>query len=421
MSLLKNIKSFLFIIIISLLSCSKNNGNNGGNGGGGGGTTTVNAEVTILAAQNNQTIQGFGCATVFNPSNTSAYTSQEFERLFGSGTGQVGLSILRIRVATDNNWRATELNHALWAKNLGAKILASPWSPPAEMKTNGSLIGGSLKPDSSAAYAKYLNDFANFMAANSAPLYAVSVQNEPDWNPSYEGCVWTAGQMSDFIKNHGHLITSTRLLAPELVNNNQTYINTLLNDNAVIANLDILGTHIYGGGIVENGLAKALNKEVWMTEHLDTNTHYAANMATAVEIHNCLTIANFSAYIWWYGKRFYGPIGQDGIVTKRGYVISQFARFIRPGSVRLGASANSRADVLISVYKNGVKKVIVAINTGANNVNQKVTVQDATVSQFIPYLTTSSKNAEQGTAITAAANSFNYTLPPNSIVTFVEQ
>ncbi len=289
------------------------------------------------------------------------------------------------------------------------------------MKTNGNIIGGSLIPDSAAAYGRYLNDFALYMAANGAPLYAISVQNEPDWNPSYEGCQWSADQMRDFLKNQGHLISATRLMAPELVNNNQSYINTLLNDPGAVANLDLLGTHIYGGGIVENATAKTLNKEVWMTEHLDTNIYYTANINTAVEIHNCLTQANFNAYIWWYGKRFYGPIGQDGLVTTRGYVMSHFSRFIRPGAVRIGTGANTRSEVLVSAYINSGKKVIVAINTGLNNVNQQFTLQGGGIGNILPYTTTGSRNADQGALISPVSNVFSFMLPPNSITSFVEQ
>lgn len=417
------VKNCSIAIVLSaaalLASCGKDK-----NTGTGGGTTpvpTVDADVSILAAQTHQVIQGFGCATAFTPPNTTTYTSNDFDKLFGTGDGKIGLSIVRIRLASDDPWRAVELNHAKWAIQNGARVLATPWSPPANMKTNNSIIGGALKPDSGAAYAKYLNDFANYMAANGAPLYAVSVQNEPDWNPSYEGCPWSAAEMTSFLKNHGHLITATKLMAPELVNNNQTYVNTILGDNAAVANLDILGTHIYGGGIVENTTAKSLNKEVWMTEHLDTNYHYTANINTAKEIHNCLTTANFSAYIWWYGKRFYGPIGQDGAVTKRGYIMSHFARFIKPGAIRIGSSANSLSDVLVSAYNNGTKKVIVAINTALYNVKQKITVQGAAVSNVVAYTTTELKNMEQGSAISVANSSFSFTLPANSITTFVEQ
>lgn len=379
------------------------------------------AQVTILAAENNQTIQGFGSATVFTPPNTSALTSEEFDRLYGSAAGQVGLNFLRIRVASDDNWRTVELNYAKAAIQRGAKVFATPWSPPANMKTNNNIIGGKLISDSAKAYAKYLNDFAIFMQTNGAPLYAISVQNEPDWETTYESCVWTATEMRDFLKNQAGLITATKIMAPELVNNNQSYVNTILSDSIAMARLSIVGTHIYGGGIVENLLATAKGKQVWMTEHLDTDTNYTANLNTAVEIHDCFTKANFSAYIWWYGKRYYGLIGQDGIVTKRGYILSHFARFIKEGAVRLGTAPNSRTEVLISAYKNGSKKVVVAINTGSGQVNQTITFKDATANSFVPYVTTSSNNVVQGNAITTLNNTFIYSIPPYSVATFVEQ
>jgi glucuronoarabinoxylan endo-1,4-beta-xylanase len=410
-------KLLMLSLATFLVYCSKPKTNNNVPGG----TSNINAEITILAADNKQLIQGFGCATVFNPPNTTALTNAEFDRLFGSNSGQVGLNILRIRLAADATWRQTELDHAKAAILRGARVIATPWSPPANMKTNNSLIGGSLKTDSNAAYAKYLNDFADYMSANGASIYAVSVQNEPDITVSFESCDWTADAMRSFIKEQGHFITSTKLMAPESFNNNQTYTNTILNDAGAAANLDIVAGHIYGSGIVENPVAKNLNKEVWMTEHLDTNITYTGNLNTAIEIHDCLTKANFNAYIWWYGKRFYGPIGQDGLVTKRGYIISQFARFVKPGSMRIGTTGNSRLDVLISAYKNGNKKIIVAINTGNYDINQKFKIQDATVSGVIPYLTTESKNSEQAALITTTNDSFVYTLPPKSIVTFVEQ
>jgi glucuronoarabinoxylan endo-1,4-beta-xylanase len=261
------------------------------------------------------------------------------------------------------------------------------------MKTNNDIIAtnGKLISDSAAAYAKYLNDFALYMSSNGAPLHAISVQNEPDWPATYEGCVWTAVEMRDFLKNHGGTITATQLMAPELVNNNQAYVNTILSDDAAAANVDIVGTHLYGGGIVENELAKTKGKEVWMTEHLDTLTTYTANLNTAIEMHDCFTKANFNAYIWWYGKRFYGVIGQDGAVTKRGYMISHFSRFIKQGAVRLATLPNSRIDVLISAYSVGLKKVIVAINTGTNDVNQKISFEGASAGSFVPYVTNNQK------------------------------
>jgi glucuronoarabinoxylan endo-1,4-beta-xylanase len=404
----------LLVLLVGITGCSKKNSNSGET------TPVVNADIVINTAENNQVIQGFGCATVFTPPSTSPLTSEEFDRLFGTANGQVGLTILRIRIASDDAWRATELNYAKAAIQRGAKVFATPWSPPAAMKTNKSILKGKLIADSAAAYAKYLNDFALYMAANGAPLYAVSVQNEPDWEPEYESCVWTATEMSNFLKNYGGTITATRLMAPELVNNNQTYINTILNDAGAAANLDIIGTHLYGGGLVENTAAKNMGKEVWMTEHLDTLTTYNAAINTAIEIHECFTKANFSSYIWWYGKRFYGPLGQDGQVTKRGYVISHFAKFVKPGAVRLGTGLNTRTDVLISAYNSNNKKVLIAINWGSNDVKQKITFQGTSVASMLPYITTASKNAEQASAIAVTNNAFEYLLPSKSVVTFTE-
>ncbi len=407
----------LFLTLVILQSCSK-----GGDSGNSPPPAVYDAQVIINASESHQVIRGFGCASVFNPPSTSAITSAEFDRLFGQGNGQVGLTLLRIRVASDDDaWRTTELNYSKEVIKRGGKIIACPWSPPAKFKTNNNLIGGKLITDSGSAYAGYLNDFALFMQANGAPLYAISVQNEPDWDPSYEGCVWTSEEMRDFIKKHGVKISATRLMAADLVNNNQTYMSTIINDDGAMANLDILSTHIYGGGIIDNPTARNKGKEVWMTEHLDTVTNHIANLNTAAEIHHCLAKANFNAYIMWYGKRFYGAIGQDGMVTKRGYFVSQFARFIKEGAIRLGTSNNSRNEVLVSAYKNGTKKVIVIVNTGTGQINQKLIFKDASAGSFIPYITSQNKNAEQAIQIAASGDNFNYTVPPLSVVTFVEQ
>src|SRR6187401_1881668 len=113
------------VLFLFLLSCAKKSNDNNT---GGGTTTVIESDVTILANEDKQVIQGFGCATVFSPPNTTPLTNDEFDRLFGSGNNQVGLNFLRIRIASDDAWRATELNHAKAAIQRGAKVFASPWS-----------------------------------------------------------------------------------------------------------------------------------------------------------------------------------------------------------------------------------------------------------------------------------------------------
>ncbi len=177
-------------------------------------THTTAAPAQIDAAATQQIIRGFGGATVFYP--TTPLAPSDLDSLFGNGPGQIGLTLLRIRIASDDlNWRALELSNAQGAIARGANVIATPWSPPAAMKSNNSTIGGVLNAASYADYATYLNAFATMMAANGAPLYAISVQNEPDIVVTYESCSWTPTQMLTFCQNNAGAITATRVIMPE--------------------------------------------------------------------------------------------------------------------------------------------------------------------------------------------------------------
>ena len=65
------------------------------------------------------------------------------------------------------------------AINPAIKILGSPWSPPAWMKTNNDTRGGRLKPEYYAAYAKYFVKYIQQMKAEGITIDAITVQNEP--------------------------------------------------------------------------------------------------------------------------------------------------------------------------------------------------------------------------------------------------
>ncbi len=374
------------------------------------------ATAEIDAGALRQVIRGFGGATVFRP--TVPLTEAELDALYGNGPGQIGFSLLRIRVAEDATWRALELKNALGVRARGGEVMATPWSPPAEMKTNNSLIGGRLKPENYARYATYLNEFAGYMAAGGAPLLAISVQNEPDYQVTYESCDWSPAEMLDFCRNHARAVTATRLIAPESFQYRRAISDPLLNDSAALANVDIIGTHIYGAAITPYPLADAKRKERWMTEHLVLDYDWSASLATAKELHDCLATAEFSAYIWWYAVRYYGPLGEDGIVTKRGHVMSQFAKFIRPGFHRVTATASPAARVYVSAYVRD-QLVIVAINQNPTPVTQRFQITQGTVERVKPWLTTETRNVEPQPELMVTAGAFDALLPAQSVTTFV--
>src|SRR5581483_4682229 len=94
---------------------------------------------TINIASNLQTIDGFGFSTAWTPAMTSA----QGNTLFGTSSGQLGFSLLRVRIDPNESW-GNEPSNAATAHSHGAKVLGTPWTPPASEKTNNSTICGDL-------------------------------------------------------------------------------------------------------------------------------------------------------------------------------------------------------------------------------------------------------------------------------------
>jgi glucuronoarabinoxylan endo-1,4-beta-xylanase len=375
--------------------------------------TTKTAVIELNSTQ--QVIRGFGAANIvpWRPD----MTSDQAITAFGTGADQIGFSILRLRVPYDQSEFSLNVPTAQSATSMGVTLIASPWTPPPWMKTSNSIVGGRLYDTSYASYAAHLKSFADYMANNGAPLYAISVQNEPDVTVTYESCDWSASEMVKFAKENAPSV-GLRIILPESATFDHSISDAVLNDPAAAANVSIIGGHIYGGGLASYPLAASKGKELWMTEYLDLDTSWTANIGTGKEINDCMN-AGMNAYIWWYIVRFYGPIREDGSISKRGYVMSQYARFVRPGFFKINATANPQAGVYVTAYKNGSKVVIVALNMSSSSISQTFTIQNGTVTTFTPYVTSSTKNCVQGSDIGVSSGGFVATLDPSSVATFV--
>jgi glucosylceramidase len=85
----------------------------------------------------------------------------------------------------------------------GFKLFASPWSPPAWMKTNGQMNnGGSLKPEYRDAWARYFVRYIQEYAKEQIPIWGVTVQNEPAATQPWDSCVYTGEEERDFVRDH---------------------------------------------------------------------------------------------------------------------------------------------------------------------------------------------------------------------------
>lgn len=370
----------------------------------------------INASGVRQVIRGFGGSSAWH----GAMSDNEFNSLFSNGNSQqVGLSILRIRIDPNQDWSA-ELSNAWKAKARGAIVLATPWTPPAAMKDNNNVVQGHLKSSEFANYAAYLKKFCDFMSSNGASLYAISVQNEPDITVSYESCLWSATQLRDFLARNGAGIGSTKVMMPESFQFNFALSDPALNDSTAASHMAIVGGHLYGTTPRAYALAKTKKKELWMTEYFVNDQSLGAAISTAKQIHDCMTVADMSAYIWWFMRNdASGLINTGGTLQKRAYVLGQYAKFVRPGYTRIDATYNPTSNVFVSAYK-GSKVVIVAINQGSSSVSQRFTLQNVSVSSVTPWVTSGSKNLAQGSAITVSGGSFTASLPAQSVTTFVQ-
>jgi glucuronoarabinoxylan endo-1,4-beta-xylanase len=386
-------------------------------------------QATVDWSDVHQKIDGFGGGVVFlNPASLDPVTDANMDTLFDTNNAnQLGLTLLRVRIDSTTNW-SDALSDGQKAVARGAGVLATPWSPPAGMKDNANVIGGSLLPSQYTNYAIYLNNFAGYMTSNGAPLRAISIQNEPDVTVTYESCDWTSNQLQTFCHNVAGLITNAPVLMPESFQYDQTMSDPTLNDPVAAANVTFIGEHLYGNGdagvpIVDYPNAHNKGKRTWMTEFLVNDQTIGTAITTAKQIHDCLTIGNFSAYIWWKALGdANGLVNASGVPQIRGFVMAQWSRFVRPGYYRI--SVINTTNTSISAYKdtNSSNFAIVAINTNATtDVNQTFNLTNFTATSVTPWITSGTLSLAVQPAVTVSNASFTYTLPPLSVVTFAGQ
>lgn len=102
----------------------------------------------------------------------------------------------------DRQYRIPMLKEAI--KTAGGKLLlyVSPWSPPAFMKSNGSMLkGGTLLPEYYQSWANYYTKFIKVYEKEGMPIWGLTVQNEPMATQTWESCVYSAEAERDFLKN----------------------------------------------------------------------------------------------------------------------------------------------------------------------------------------------------------------------------
>ena len=386
---------------------------------------------TINTSKTYQTIRGFGGINLPEWVG-SDMSSAQVQKAFGNGDDELGLTILRIYVSDDSNSWSRAVPTALAAQKLGATVFATPWNPPASMRNtvNGGVAGGKyqLRKDKWADYAKHLNSYVKFMESKGVNLYSVSVQNEPDYAADWT--YWSASDLASFIAQYGKQVTSgtkAKLMSPESFQYRKDIYNAILNNSAAYNNTDLFGTHFYGTQRSQMDFPALENsgKEIWMTEvyvpnsEANSNERWPEAIKVSENIHNGLVVGNLNAYVWWYIRRNYSPMNENGTISKRGYCMAQYSKFVRPGDVRVDATEQPATNVFVSAYKNNKNQVtVVAVNNSDNGYAQQFSV-GKNISDIDRWRTTSNENLAKTENLEYTGDSFWAQLPARSVSTFV--
>jgi glucosylceramidase len=123
-------------------------------------------------------------------------------------------------LAPMRRWVLPLIHDATKASGGKLRLLASPWSPPAWMKTNNRMDdGGSLRPEYAPAWAQYYVKFVRAMRQEEGlSIWALTVQNEPEAKQTWESCLYTPQQEHDFVRDHlGPALAQAGLLDVKLL------------------------------------------------------------------------------------------------------------------------------------------------------------------------------------------------------------
>ncbi len=394
------------------------------------GSGTHNTKINIDPGATYQTIDGFGAAVT----DSSAWLIQNelstaqrdtlMADLFSRDTG-IGLSYVRVPMGasdfalspyTYNDLPAGQTDPTLsqfsidhdradiiptlqQARTLNPqlKLMASPWSPPAWMKTNGSLNGGALKTEFYDAYADYFVKFVQAYGAENLPISSVTPQNEPlNPTPNYPSMSMSTFEQSTFVGDHlGPALAEagldTKIFAFDHNWADWSYPVVVNNDPEAAQYVDGAAFHGYEGTVDQQSNYHDFfpQQEVHYTEITGGSfaTDFASNLVYSVRTSLIGATRNWaqSSIYWNVALDPDGdphlPGGCDvcrgmvtidtstGDVTREVeyYAYGQISKFVEPGATRIDSDTIEGVIETVAFRNPDGEEVLVALNPSASS------------------------------------------------------
>ena len=367
----------------------------------GGAITDASSEVfaTLNETQQNKLLESlYGKDGIgYNIIRTSIHSSD-----FGLGSftyvkeGDADLKTFSIE--KDKEKRIPFIKRAIDLIKDDLVFYASPWSPPAFMKSNKNMLqGGKLLPEFRQAWADYYVKFIKAYEEEGIPVWGLTIQNEPMAVQRWESCIYTADEELDFLKNYlGPTLEKEGLGDKKIVvwDHNRDLIseraNTIFEDPEASKYAWGIGFHWYEtwtGGLPKYDNLKNINesfpsKNMLFTEGcqegFDTERlHFWPN----AERYGNSMINDFnSGVVGWtdwnilldetggpnHVQNFcFAPIHANTktgelIYTPTYYYIGHFSKFIKPGALRV-STTTSRTTIESTSFQNENGSIVTVV------------------------------------------------------------
>jgi glucosylceramidase len=377
----------------------------------GGALTDASAETfaKIPAAKQREVLDAY-----FDPNKGIGYTlgrthihSCDFSSASYTYVTEGDKDLKSFSIDHDRRFRIPFTRQALATAGGKLTLFASPWSPPAFMKTNNDMLhGGKLKPEFYQSWANYYTKFIKAYESEGIPIWGITVQNEPMATQTWESCIYSAEDERDFIKNYlGPTMHRAGLATRKIIawdhNRDLIYqrVSTILADPKAAQYVWGIGYHWYepwsGGTMMFDNVR--LVHETYPDKPL-LFTEGTADSFKPEDIHawrlgeyygrSMINDFNDGAVGWtdWnvlldeqggpnhVGNFCFAPVHADTktgelIYTNSYHYIGHFSKFVRPGAKKI-ASSPSRSALLSAAFVNPDGKVsVVVMNPG----DQKIT------------------------------------------------
>lgn len=322
----------------------------------------------------------------------------------------------------DLEFRIPIIKEAIKTASNKVTFYASPWSPPAFMKSNNNMLqGGKLLPEYYQTWANYYVKFIEAYEAQGIDIWGVTMQNEPMAVQRWESCIYTAEEERDFLKNYlGPTFEKNGLRSKKIVvwDHNRDLIvnraNTIFGDPIAAKYAWGIGFHWYenwsGGEPMFDNLKVVKDafpdKELLFTEGCNErfdNTKYEHWPNAERYGKSMINDFNNGTVGWtdWnilldqfggpnhVGNLCFAPVHADLeskelIFTPSYYYIGHFSKFVSPNDYRI-SSASSRSQLLTTSFIDEDGKIsTIVMNQSAESVNYKLFVGEMSAEITIP-------------------------------------